>query len=747
MKINTIPKRGNNKNQVAHISCKVHVARTRLVTTMGGNRQLNDDRIPDKYFLKTAAPFRPFGDWLFKRRQLLNLIDSLPSIMAVLDEHGVIILANRAWMKFHSENQTPAGSRRFLGLNYLESLDACDFIEGNLPSAEFSLEAAAKLRAVLFCNCDHEALEYPSGVGNEIRWFQIDFQKRQGSAKGAVIIYVDISKRKLAELKQEQLAKGLQMALDDQARELVASEQNHRFFFEEAFDPILVTDATGKILRVNKQLEMKFGFEPAELLGQSLEILIPEKYRKDHIAHRTAYNIAPHARAMGAGGQLFGRKKDGSEFPIDVSLNSIEVNQVRQTIAIVRDITDRKRIEDQAKFLAKISKALSDTIDFLERIQRTADIAVESHADLCVISILEGESLNVAAVASNNMQGNNPASNRSSRFKLGDVAQESARLTINSLAPILVSTATRDFLIEEPDDLSLSCRRTMIDAACYLIVPMISHDRAIGTIAFVMTNSGRHYLTEDLSFFELVAGRCAVAVENAKVYRETQEAVKSRELVLSIVSHDLRNPISTIDMATQVLSDPTLLTRSTQSLLIQRIRNSATIMEKLVSDLLDFSKVQAGTFTLKTVPISISALLKASIETSAEKLAAKRIRLTTNDLTNETPIHGDFLRLVQVLWNLLGNAIKFTPEDGEISISAVESDNTIHFTVTDSGPGLTHDELPKVFDQFWQSAKTSQLGTGLGLTIAKGIVEAHHGKIWVESKSGEGCRFQFTIPI
>lgn len=524
------------------------------------------------------------------------------------------------------------------------------------------------------------------------------------------------------------------------------SENYYRLVFEEAFDPILITDETGKILRANRQLALKFGYEPQELLGQALEALMPARFRNRHASQRSAFIKAPMARAMGEDSQLLGLKKDGTEFPIQISLSYFSDSEKNRIVAILRDISGRKRIENQNAFLAKIGDSLSYTMSCQERIQRVADAAVEALADACIISTLEGTSQKFRAVAVRSEEMRPYLETLASHVEPNQNKDYLLAHSIENLQTTLVSDVTPEFLRDEKTEPLLREQMTRMAVKSYLVVPMISNGKAIGTIVLLMTNSGRKFQTEDLGFFELVAGRCAVAVENAKLYLETTEAVSSRELVLSIVSHDLRNPVATINLSIEMLKSSKLLAESGQLKVIDKIQNATLMMEKLIADLLDFRRAQAGTFTLERAPTSVSMLIQDSIDTMTERLNGKRIRLAIDCSPTLKAISADRRRLIQVLWNILGNAIKFTPEDGEIKISAKLVGDSICLTVTDSGPGLRTEELPKVFDRFWQAAKSADLGLGLGLTIAKGIVEAHLGKIWVNSEIGHGCSFSFTIP-
>ncbi|MGZ3669271.1 MAG: ATP-binding protein, partial [Bdellovibrionota bacterium] len=226
-----------------------------------------------------------------------------------------------------------------------------------------------------------------------------------------------------------------------------------------------------------------------------------------------------------------------------------------------------------------------------------------------------------------------------------------------------------------------------------------------------------------------------------------QSAMKTREDVLAIVSHDLKNPLSAISLVAQLLGrsvseDPEKVREYSQ-----RIRRSVAQMQSLIGDLLDFGRIQGGTFSVNLGTAQIKDIAAATLENLRTLAEAKRQRLEL-EIPPDLPLaHCDSARVSQVFSNLLGNAVKFTPEGGAIRISATAAPEGILISVRDSGPGIPAENLAHVFDRYWQAEETKHLGSGLGLTIAKGIVEAHGGKIWVESKLGQGCSFFFTLPF
>lgn len=224
-------------------------------------------------------------------------------------------------------------------------------------------------------------------------------------------------------------------------------------------------------------------------------------------------------------------------------------------------------------------------------------------------------------------------------------------------------------------------------------------------------------------------------------------ATRAREDVLAIVSHDLKNPLSSIGLVAQLLQrlNPDNFHQVQDYAL--RVQRSVSQMQRLIGDLLDFGKIQGGTLSVEKFREDPVEVILPVVEVVRIQAETKRQHLEV-DLDPRLPfIDCDADRISQVLSNLLGNAIKFTPEGGTVRLMATLDKDMILISVSDTGPGIPNEQLPKVFDRFWQAQETKQLGSGLGLAIAKGIIEAHGTKIWAESQIGQGSCFSFTLPL
>jgi len=232
--------------------------------------------------------------------------------------------------------------------------------------------------------------------------------------------------------------------------------------------------------------------------------------------------------------------------------------------------------------------------------------------------------------------------------------------------------------------------------------------------------------------------------------RATAEAaVRARDEVLRVVSHDLGNSLSAVTVQA-VLIERTPRDRLDDAALHKRtsaIRNLVAGMQKLRQDLLDVASIEAGRLSIEAVPIDPASAMEEVLEVHRDGAEHRGIELGIEVDPALPRVLADRARLMQVLDNLLGNALKFTPSDGSVSVRCARCDGCVRFTVRDSGQGIAAADLPHIFDRFWKSGRGNRAGAGLGLAIAGGIVEAHAGRMWAESEEGVGSAFHFELPI
>jgi len=238
-----------------------------------------------------------------------------------------------------------------------------------------------------------------------------------------------------------------------------------------------------------------------------------------------------------------------------------------------------------------------------------------------------------------------------------------------------------------------------------------------------------------------------VQLENARLFDEAQRAITLRDNVLTIVSHDLKNPVTTLALIGHALRRPEISDRKKLTDFADKIQRSVDRMLALLNDLLDLSKIQSGTFSVAPEVERLSDVLSPLIESMRMLSDAKHQAIELNLPPDLPAVRVDAHRISQVMANLLGNAIKFTPERGRIRVTARQAASAVIVSVSDNGNGISNEDMQKVFDWFFQAQEYKRVGTGLGLSIAKGIVEAHGGSIWVESQLGKGSSFSFSLPL
>jgi PAS domain S-box-containing protein len=227
--------------------------------------------------------------------------------------------------------------------------------------------------------------------------------------------------------------------------------------------------------------------------------------------------------------------------------------------------------------------------------------------------------------------------------------------------------------------------------------------------------------------------------------QDVEAAIQARDDVLAIVSHDLRNPLNTISLGLATMRD---LPPDRQQIAVATVRRAVDRMNRLIQDLLDVTRLDAGrklAFTLQDV--DVAAVVAEAVEAFRAEAQGKRVRLEARPTEELPAVRADRDRVLQILSNLLGNALKFTPEGGEVTVSTRAVDDAVEVQVADTGPGIPEGEQVHVFDAFWQARRTARLGAGLGLAISKGLVESHGGRIRVESRPGLGSTFSFTLPV
>jgi signal transduction histidine kinase len=314
--------------------------------------------------------------------------------------------------------------------------------------------------------------------------------------------------------------------------------------------------------------------------------------------------------------------------------------------------------------------------------------------------------------------------------------------------PELVPLVTESLLRAASSEPAHPALLTQLEAHSYMIVPLKARGHTLGAVTFVASGSGRRYGPGDLALAEDLCQRAGLAVDNARLFGESRRATRAREDLLAIVSHDLKNPLGVVQLASALLlrGRPGAPRDEQVHKQASRIQAATERMSRLISDLLDWGRIEAGRLPLEPAVVGAASLVSEAVESVRALTEARGQHVEAELPDGMLRVRCDLMRVLQVLGNLLGNAVKFTPEGGRLRVGAWEQGAEVRFEVRDSGQGIPPEQLPYVFDRYWQAKDAVSRGAGLGLAIAKGIVEAHGGRIWAESTLGQGSAFCFTLP-
>jgi signal transduction histidine kinase/PAS domain-containing protein len=379
---------------------------------------------------------------------------------------------------------------------------------------------------------------------------------------------------------------------------------------------------------------------------------------------------------------------------------------------IIRDMRERKRWERDQQFLADVGYTLARTLDYDQTLTNVAQLAVSELADFCLVDVVQsdGRVLRLRAVSRDPSKGD-----------LCDL--------------LMRSTAAPELPL---------CGE--VEAHSVLSVPLFAHGQRIGTMTFLSCTPGRVFDPHDMRVAEELAVRAGLAIDNARLYREARRAVQVRDDVLGIVAHDLRNPLNAILVQSQMLGRRGGEPERRSQRPVDAIRRNAKRMNRLIEDLLDVTRLEADGLSIEPARISAGAVVCEAVENQLPTASSSSIDLRVEVARDLPDVWADRERLLQVLENLIGNSIKFTESGGRITVGVDCVDGENLFWVMDTGRGIAAEDMPHIFDRFWQSKRGGRRGTGLGLPIVKGLVEAHGGRVWVESAPGCGSTFRFTIP-
>jgi len=435
---------------------------------------------------------------------------------------------------------------------------------------------------------------------------------------------------------------------------------------------------------------------------------------------------------------------DGRVLWFQTAVHVVEEDGGCQLRGLSVDITERKRTTDAQRFLAQASALLGASLEYPATWSKLARLAVPRLADWCLVDELAAHRSVLPVAAAHSVPSKERIAvdiRRRHPVDLG-AAMGVGRVLRTGQSELYPDVAHLGWAARALGSEHRELLRRL-GARSYMIVPLVARGQTFGAISFLSAESGRRFATSDLALAEDFARRAGLAIHNARLYAEAHRAVRLREEILAVVSHDLRNPLATIRLAAASLTRGDLAERGRKQ--GARIHAAVDRMEHMIHDLLDLASIQAGHLSVDRRTHEVALLVREAIDALGPLANAKSLRLEARVPDAVLWVSCDRDRIQQLYSNLVGNAIKFTPAGGMVTLDAVARDGFVELAVGDTGPGIPAEQLGRIFERYWQASSTQRAGIGLGLAISKGIVDAHGGRIWATSAPGAGCCIHFTL--
>jgi PAS domain S-box-containing protein len=560
-----------------------------------------------------------------------------------------------------------------------------------------------------------------------------------GSVDGILIHAVDVTDLVQARLRVEQLASQIEI---ERERLAVSQQAGQIGTFE--------WDARTDHLLWTPELEALYGLAPGEFEGTYggwLKRVHPDDRPTDRAPLDTV------ARGGSSIGEFRVPRPDGSVVWLASRgiMQYDEDGRPRRLIGVNVDITERKRIERNLQFLAEVGTVLSSSLEYERTLEAVCYLAVPAIADWATVHVLDDEgTLRQVALAHEDpvrvaaaRAVQSPGINLAAEYGLARIMRTGETEIYPEITEAMLQGAARD------EEHLVRLRSTGFTSA--IMAPLKSNGTPIGVITLITAESRRTYTEADRALADGLAGRASLAIENARLYRDAQNAVALRDDFISIASHELKTPLTSLKIYAQVLHRQVEQRDIDKQIVVDRLGRMEVQIDRLtnlVSDLLDISRIQGGQLQYRMETFDLTVLIREIVE--APRPANDQHSITLSSPPHPVTVHADRERIGQVLVNLLSNALKYSPLRSEVMVTVDCVDATAHVAVRDTGYGIPLADQPHIFERFYRVTDTTRAGVpglGMGLYLSREIAHRHRGDITVQSKEGVGSTFILTLPL
>jgi PAS domain S-box-containing protein len=523
----------------------------------------------------------------------------------------------------------------------------------------------------------------------------------------------------------------------------VLQDSLFRMLVASARDAIVAKTLDGIITTWNPAAEKLFGYTQAEIVGLPITTLFPPERLPEELLFLERIGRGEHIDNF----ETVRRRKDGTLIDVSVTLSPIvdDDGTIVGASKIARDMTQWRAQRGRLQRLQRLTAALNSGLTVDEIAQVTMTFSTEAlGAEVATFSIVSDDGTEILTEHALGIELNDLGGIRRAPIS----ADLGAAIAVRDRRPFTI-TSEQQYREHFASPGWINPYR----GGSRISVPVIWDGRGIAAINLGFS-TWREFSGADLAYAETIANQCAQALQRAHAFEAEHSAravaersVRLREAMLAVVSHDLRGPLGSVVLTATSLATAAEggVARPRLMKYAENLQRSAEQMKRLIDDLLDLSSIDAGMFKIDRRDHALKNVIGEALAVFQPLAAERGIRLTAD--VPEASVSCDAARTVQALGNLLSNAIKVTAPNGEVRIDCSVEDAVVVVAVRDTGPGISAEDLPRIFDRYWRAEQQRYRGAGLGLAIAKGIVEVQGGTIGVESDVGVGSTFSFSLPL